>query len=102
MEELGSEVDAGDVGGDVIDQFSVGVNMPSTSGEGESLVVDRGDHSSAEQDTGTHGTVVKVVQGERGQCLKEEETEGITYAFGDRRRDLSSAVGNVGTLGKFD
>ena len=42
MEELGSEVDTRNIGGNVINQFSVGVNMTSTSGEGKSFVEDSG------------------------------------------------------------
>jgi hypothetical protein len=40
VRELASEVDARDVSGDVVDQFSIGVDVASTSGEGKSLVVD--------------------------------------------------------------
>ena len=43
MEELASEVDARNVSGNVVDQFSIGVDVPSTSGERETLVIDRGD-----------------------------------------------------------
>ena len=45
VEELASEVDPRNVCGDVVHQFSVGVDMASTSGEGEGLVVDRRDQS---------------------------------------------------------
>ena len=45
VEELTSKVDTRDVGGDVVDELSVGVDMASTSGEGDSLVVDRGDQT---------------------------------------------------------
>ena len=47
VEELGSEVDTRNVCGDVIDQLSVGVDMTSASGEGKSLVIDRGNHGPA-------------------------------------------------------
>ena len=47
VKPLASEVDTRDVSGDVVDQFSVGVDVASTSGERKSLVVDRGDQSSA-------------------------------------------------------
>ena len=35
--------------------------MSGTSGKRDGLVVDRGDQSRAQQDTGTHGTVKRVV-----------------------------------------
>jgi hypothetical protein len=38
VEDLAGEVDARDVGGYVIDQFSAGADMASTSGEGKSLL----------------------------------------------------------------
>ena len=47
VEKLASEVDARDVSGDVVDRFSVGVDVASTSREGKSLVVDRGDQRSS-------------------------------------------------------
>jgi len=72
MKELGSEVDTRNIGGDVVDQFPVGVDMPGTTRERESLVVDRGDQPRTQQDTGTRSAVEKVVQSERGQNLKEE------------------------------
>ena len=61
MEELASEVDTRNVGRNMVDEFSVRVDMPSTSGKFESLVIDRGDQSSAQQDTSTHGAVEEVV-----------------------------------------
>lgn len=45
MEELSSKVDTRDVGGDVVDDLSIGVDMASTSGECDGLVVDRGDQT---------------------------------------------------------
>ena len=47
MKELASEVDARDIGGDMVDQFSVGVDVASTSREGKGLVVDSGDQCSS-------------------------------------------------------
>ena len=47
MKEIGSEVDTRNISGDVVDQFSIGVDMSSTSGERKGLVVDRGDQSCA-------------------------------------------------------
>ena len=47
VEILAGKVDTRDVGGDVVDEFSVGVDVPSTSGEPKSLVVDRGDQTCA-------------------------------------------------------
>ena len=47
VKELGSEVDTRNISGDVVNQFSVGVDMTSTSGEGNSLIVYRGDQSCA-------------------------------------------------------
>jgi len=62
VEELGSEIDTRNVSGDVVDQFSVGVDMPSTGGERESLVINRGDQPRTQQDTSTRSPVEKVVQ----------------------------------------
>ena len=45
VEELSSKVDTGDVGGDVVDELSIGVDMTGTSGEGDGLVVNRSDHT---------------------------------------------------------
>ena len=100
VEETGGEVDTRNVGGDVVNQFSVGVDMPGTSGESESLVVDCGDQSCAQQDTGARGPVEKVVHSERCQGLEEEETERETDTFFDRWGRLSGTVGDVGTLSK--
>ena len=47
VEELASEVDARDVGRNVVDQFSVGVDVASTSREGKGLVVDSSDQCSS-------------------------------------------------------
>jgi hypothetical protein len=41
VKELASEVDARDVSEDAVDQFSIGVDVVSASGEPKSLVVDR-------------------------------------------------------------
>jgi hypothetical protein len=41
VKELASEVDARDVSEDAVDQFSIGVDVVSASGERKSLVVDR-------------------------------------------------------------
>ena len=95
VKELTSKVDTRNVGGNVVNQFSTGVYMASTSGECESFVVDRGNQSCAQQDTGSHGAVEKVVQGKRRQSLKEEETERETDPVLDWRGYLSSAVGSV-------
>lgn len=100
MEEIASEVNTRNVSGDVIDQFSVGVNVSSTSGERKSLVVDRGDQPCAQQDAGTGCAVEEVVQSERGQNLEEEETKGVTDAAFEWRGFLSSAVCEVGVLGE--
>lgn len=43
VKKSASGVDTGNVGRDVIDQFAIGVDMPSTSGECKCLVVNRGD-----------------------------------------------------------
>jgi hypothetical protein len=102
MKELTSEVDTRDVSGDVVDQFSAGVDMASTGGECKSLVVDRGDQSCAQQHTGTQGAVVKVAHGKRRQSLKEEETKHETDTVLDWRGYLSSIVGNIRLLGKPD
>ena len=102
MEELGSEVDTRNVSGDVVDQFPVGVDMPGTSGERESLVVDRGDQPRTQQDTSTSSAVEKVVQSKRGQNLKKEEAERETDATGKRRSDLSGTVGDIGMLGELN
>ena len=45
VEKLGSKVNTRNVTGDVVDEFSIGVDVSSASGEGESLVVDGGDQS---------------------------------------------------------
>jgi len=74
--------------------------MPSASGEGESLVVDRGGQTCTQQDTGTHGTVEEVVDSKRDQNLKEEETKRETDTTPKWRGDLSGAVGNIGMLGE--
>jgi hypothetical protein len=102
VEELSSKVDTRDVGGDVVDELSVGVDMASTSGEGDGFVVDRGDQTRTQQNTGAHGAVKEVVHGERCESLKEEEAEGETDALLDRRGFLSGAVGDIGTLGELD
>ena len=47
VEELCGEVDARNVGGDVVNQLSVGMNVTGASGERKALVVDRGDQSPA-------------------------------------------------------
>lgn len=102
MEETASEVDARNVSGDVVNQFSVRVDMSSTSGESESPVIDRGDQSSAQQGTGAHGAVEKVVHSESRQSLEEEETECETDAVLDWWSFLSGTVGNIGTLGELN
>ena len=43
-----------------------------------------------------------MVHAERGQSLKEEETEGETDAILDRRGFLTSTVGKIGMLGELD
>ena len=65
VEEIASEVDTRNVSGDVVDQFSVGVNMSSASRESKGLVVDGGDQPCTQQDTGTQGAVERVVHSER-------------------------------------
>ena len=102
MEKLGSEVDTGNVSGNVVDEFSVGVDMPGTSGERESLVIDRGDQPCTQQDTSTRSAIEKVVQSKRGQNLKEEEAERETDTTCKRRGDLSSPVGDIGMLGELN
>ena len=84
----------------MIDQFSIGVDMSSASGEPESLVVDCSDQPRTQQDTSTHGAVEIVVQSERCQNLKGEETERETDTVCKRRGGLSSPVGDVGMLGE--
>ena len=100
VKEVGSEVDTRNVSGDVIDQFSIGMNMASPSGESESLIVDRGDKSCAQQDASTRGTVEKVTHSKRRQNLEEEETKCETDAILDWRGFLSSVVGEIRMLGE--
>ena len=85
MKELGGVVDTRNIGGDVVDQFSIGVDMSSASRERESLVVDCRDQPRTQQDTSTHGAVEIVVQSKRGQNLKEEEAERETDTTRKRR-----------------
>jgi len=100
MKQLSGEVDTRNIGRDVVDQFSIGVDMSSTSGERESLVVDCGDQSRPQQNASTHGTVEIVVQSKRGQNLKEEESERESDTTPKWRGDLSSPVSDVGMLGE--
>ena len=44
---MARDIDTRNVGGDVVDQLSIGVDVTSTSGECKSLVIDRGDKTSA-------------------------------------------------------
>ena len=74
--------------------------MPGTSGERESLVIDRSDQPRPQQDTGTQGAVEKVVHSKRGQNLKEEETERETDATRKRRGGLSGTMCDIGMLGE--
>ena len=48
MEETRSKVNTRNVSGDVVDQFPIGVDIPSTSGEHDGLVVDRSNQSRAQ------------------------------------------------------
>ena len=61
VEETASRVNARNISGDVVDQFSVGVDMSSTCGECESLAVDRSDQTCVQQCTSGHSTVGEVL-----------------------------------------
>jgi len=100
VEKTASVVDTRNVCGDVVDQFSIGVDMSCAGGERESFVVDRGDQSRTQQHTGTGGTVEEVVHRKRRQNLKEEETECETDAVPNWRGRLPSMACGVGTLGE--
>lgn len=102
MEETASEVDTGNISGDVVDQFAIGVDMPSASGQCKGLVVDRSDQPRAHQDTGTHGTVEGVMKSQRRHNLKEEETKREANAILDGRSCPSGTVGGIGMLGEPD
>ena len=47
VEVMASGVDTRNVGGNVVDQLSIGMGVTSTSGERKSLVINRGDKSCA-------------------------------------------------------
>ena len=102
MKELCSEVDTRNIGGDVVDKFSIGVDMSSATREREGLVVDRSDQPRTQQDTSTSSAVEKVVQCKRGQNLKKEEAERETDPTHKRRSDLSGTVGDIGMLSELN
>jgi hypothetical protein len=61
MEELAAEVDARDIGGDMIDEFAIAERRSRAGGELQRTIVDGGDEPSPEEDASRGGAIEEMV-----------------------------------------